>query len=123
MPVFQLFEDFKDKEILAFYKENLEKTEPEFAYILKEYKDGLLLFELMQQKIWNKSSKDTLGLKNYYTTNSSKYNKEYDKIKGEVMNDYQTYLEKNWILDLRNKNAIEVNKKQLKKLINSYKKE
>ena len=122
MPVFQLFEDFKDKEILAFYKENLEKTEPEFAYILKEYKDGLLLFELMQQKIWNKSSKDTLGLKNYYTTNSSKYNKEYDKIKGEVMNDYQTYLEKNWILDLRNKNAIEVNKKQLKKLINSYNK-
>ena len=122
IPVFQLFEDFKDKEILAFYKENLEKTEPEFAYILKEYKDGLLLFELMQQKIWNKSSKDTLGLKNYYTTNSSKYNKEYDKIKGEVMNDYQTYLEKNWILDLRNKNAIEVNKKQLKKLINSYNK-
>jgi peptidyl-prolyl cis-trans isomerase SurA len=122
IPVFQLFEDFKDKEILAFYKENLEKTEPEFAYILKEYKDGLLLFELMQQKIWNKSSKDTLGLKNYYTTNSSEYNKEYDKIKGEVMNDYQTYLEKNWILDLRNKNAIEVNKKQLKKLINSYNK-
>ena len=122
IPVFQLFEDFKDKEILAFYKENLEKTEPEFAYILKEYKDGLLLFELMQQKIWNKSSKDTLGLKNYYTKNSSKYNKEYDKIKGEVMNDYQTYLEKNWILDLRNKNAIEVNKKQLKKLINSYNK-
>ena len=122
MPVFQLFEDFKDKEILAYYKENLEKTEPEFAYVLKEYEDGLLLFELMQQKIWNKSSKDTLGLKNYYTSNISKYNKEYDKIKGEVMNDYQTYLEKNWIADLRNKSAIEVNKTQLKKLINSYNK-
>ena len=122
MPVFQLFEDFKDKEILSYYKENLERTEPEFAYVLKEYEDGLLLFELMQQKIWNKSSKDTLGLKNYYTLNISKYNKEYDKIKGEVMNDYQTYLEKNWIADLRNKSAIEVNKKQLKKLINSYNK-
>jgi peptidyl-prolyl cis-trans isomerase SurA len=122
MPVFQLYEDFKDKEILGYYKENLEKTEPEFAYVLKEYEDGLLLFELMQQKIWNKSSKDTLGLKNYYTLNRTTYNKEYDKIKGEVMNDYQTYLEKNWIADLRNRSAIEVNKKQLKNLIKSYNK-
>jgi peptidyl-prolyl cis-trans isomerase SurA len=120
MPIFQLFEAFKDKEILAYYKENLEKTEPEFASVLKEYKDGLLLFELMQEKIWNKSSKDTLGLKNYYSANISKYDKEYEKIKGEVMNDYQTYLDKKWVADLRNKSAIEVHKKQLKKLIKFY---
>ncbi|MGK0411894.1 MAG: peptidyl-prolyl cis-trans isomerase SurA [Polaribacter sp.] len=123
MPIFQLFEEFKDKEILGYYKENLEKTEPEFAYVLKEYKDGLLLFELMQEKIWNKSSKDTLGLKNYYTSNKSKYTMEYDKIKGEVMNDYQTYLDEKWVADLRNKSAIEVNNKQLKKLIKFYRKQ
>ncbi|TXD50399.1 MULTISPECIES: peptidylprolyl isomerase [unclassified Polaribacter] len=122
LPVFELFEEFKDKEILTYYKDNLEKTEPEFAYVLREYKDGLLLFELMQEKIWSKSSKDTLGLKNYYTTNIIRYNKEYEKIKGEVMNDYQTYLEKKWITDLRNTSAIEVDKKQLKKLIKFYKK-
>jgi peptidyl-prolyl cis-trans isomerase SurA len=121
MPVFQLFEDFKDKEILGYYKENLEKTEPEFAYVLREYKDGLLLFELMQEKIWNKSSQDTLGLKNFYTANITKYDKEFQKIKGEVMNDYQTYLENNWITNLRNRSAIEVNDKQLKKLIKFYK--
>ena len=122
-PVFELFNEFKDKEILAYYKENLEKTEPEFANTLQEYRDGLLLFELMQQKIWDKSSKDTLGLKNHYTTNISKYeNKEFKKVKGEVMNDYQNFLEENWITDLRNKSAIEVNKRQLKKLIKFYKK-
>ncbi len=121
--VFELFNEFKDKEILAFYKENLEKTEPEFAHTLQEYKDGLLLFELMQKKIWDKSSKDTLGLKNHYTQNIKKYNnKEFKKVKGEVMNDYQNFLEKNWITDLRNKSAIEVNKKQLKKLIKFYNK-
>lgn len=120
-PVFELFDDFKDQEILAYYKENLEKTEPEFAYTLQEYKDGLLLFELMQRKIWDKSSKDTLGLKKYYNTNITKYDKkEFKKVKGQVMNDYQNYLEKNWIADLRNKSAIEVNKKQLKKLIKFY---
>lgn len=122
-PVFELFNEFKDKEILSYYKENLEKTEPEFAHTIQEYRDGLLLFELMQQKIWDKSSKDSLGLKNHYETNISKYNnKEFKKVKGEVMNDYQNYLEKNWIADLRNKSAIEVNKKQLKKLIKFYKK-
>lgn len=39
------------------------------------------------------------------------------------MNDYQNHLEQLWIADLRNKTAIEVNKKQLKKLIKYYKKE
>lgn len=122
-PVYELFNEFKDNEILAYYKENLEKTEPEFAYTLQEYKDGLLLFELMQDQIWNKSSKDTLGLKNHYLENIIKYNnKEFKKVKGEVMNDYQNALEKHWITDLRNKSAIKVNKKQLKKLIKYYKK-
>jgi peptidyl-prolyl cis-trans isomerase SurA len=121
-PVFQIFEDFKDAEILSYYKDHLEKSEPEFAYTLQEYKDGLLLFELMQQKIWEKSSKDTLGLKSFFEANLSKYEpKELNEIKGEVMNDYQNFLEKNWIADLRRKSVIEVNKRQLKKLIKFYK--
>ncbi len=121
-PVFEVFNEFKDKEILAYYKENLEKTEPEFAHILQEYRDGLLLFELMQQKIWNKSSKDTLGLKNFFNANLSTYQpKELNKIKGEVMNDYQNFLDKNWIADLRRKSVIEIKNRQLKKLIKSYK--
>lgn len=121
-PIFVLFEMFKDKEILAYYKENLVNTEPEYAYTLKEYEDGLLLFELMQQKIWMKSSKDSLGLKSYFNNNKAKYNsQELKSVKGEVMNDYQNYLEEKWIADLREKNKIKVHKKQLKKLINYYK--
>ena len=123
-PIYELFNEFKDKEILSYYKENLEKTEPEFANTLQEYRDGLLLFELMQQKIWEKSSKDTLGLKKHYNANLSKFqNKEFNKIKGEVMNDYQNILEEKWIADLRNKSAIEVNNRELKKLIKFYKKD
>lgn len=121
LPVYVLFNMFKNQEILTYYKENLVNTEPEYAYTLKEYEDGLLLFELMQQKIWNKSSKDTLGLKSYFTNNKEKYNsKELKEIKGEVMNDYQNFLEKKWIADLRNKNTIKVNKRQLKKIIKFY---
>ena len=49
-------------------------------------------------------------------------NKEFKKVKGQVMNDYQNHLEKNWITALRNNSAIEVNNKELKKLIKFYKK-
>ena len=120
-PVFEVFNEFKNEEVLVYYKENLEKTVPEFAYILQEYRDGLLLFELMQQKIWEKSSKDTLGLKTFFNANLSKYQpKELNNIKGEVMNDYQNFLDENWIADLRRKSVIEVRKRQLKKLIKSY---
>jgi peptidyl-prolyl cis-trans isomerase SurA len=122
-PVYVLFEMFKNQEILSYYKENLVYTEPEYAYILNEYEDGLLLFELMQQKIWNKSSKDTLGLKTYFLNNKEKYKvKELKNIKGAVMNDYQNFLEKNWIAALRKKSTISLNKRQLKKIIKFYEK-
>ena len=120
-PVFVLFEMFKNKEILDYYKENLVHTEPEYAAILKEYEDGLLLFELMQQKIWKISSKDSLGLKTYFSSNKEKYKgNELENIKGEVMNDFQNYLEKNWIAALRKKSTIKENKRQLRKLIKFY---
>ena len=123
-PIYVLFEMFKNQEILAYYKKNLVNTEPEYANVLKEYEDGLLLFELMQQKIWNKSSKDTLGLKTYFSNNKEKYGtKELENIKGEVMNDYQIFLEKDWITDLRKKSSIKVSKRQLKKLIKFYDRE
>lgn len=121
--VFELFEDFKNDEILSYYKQNLEKIAPDFANTLQEYKDGLLLFELMQQKIWEKSSKDTLGLKSFFEANISKYEtKEFDKIKGEVMNDYQNELEKNWIAELRKNSVISIDQRQLKKLKKFYSK-
>ena len=120
-PIFTLFEMFKNQEILTYYKENLVNTEPEYAYILKEYEDGLLLFELMQDKIWNKSTKDTLGLQNYFERHKANYSsRKLEDNKGEVMNDYQNYLEKKWIADLRKKSNIKIRKRQLKKLIKYY---
>lgn len=118
-----LFDMFKDEQILTYFKENLVHTEPEYANTLQEYKDGLLLFELMQQKIWNKSSKDTLGLKEFFTKNTSKYNfKKLSEGKGQVMNDYQDYLEKEWIAELRKNSKIKINKRIVKKLNKHYRK-
>ena len=55
--------------------------------------------------------------KNNYET------KDFSTIKGKVMNDFQTSLEKEWIQELRANNKVEVNKMILKKLIKYYRKE
>lgn len=64
---------FYEQSVLNFREENLENENPEFASILKEYKDGLLLFALMEKEIWNKASKDTLGLQAFYNAHTSNY--------------------------------------------------
>ena len=90
-------------------------TQPEFATTLKEYEDGLLLFELMKEKVWEKSTKDTLGLKAFFIKNKENYSEDdFTKIKGQVINDYQNLLEQNWISDLRKKNQVIVNRKTTK---------
>lgn len=118
-----LKEQFLDQEILNYFKDNLKNTNTEFANTLKEYEDGLLLFELMQRKIWNKSS-DSIALQSYFDKNKSSYQTEsLEKIKGKVMNDYQNFLEKEWIDDLRQNNDVKINKTVLKKLVKYYRKE
>ncbi len=67
------YDAFLDKEVLAYHEENLEFENEEFANILNEYREGLLLFDLMESKIWNAVKNDTIALKNYYEANKSKY--------------------------------------------------
>lgn len=64
---------FKETQILKYHEANLENVNEEFAFVLKEYRDGLLLFDLMEKEVWNAATKDTLGLKKYYETNKSNY--------------------------------------------------
>jgi peptidyl-prolyl cis-trans isomerase SurA len=118
-----LLDKFIDSEILVYFKENLVNTNTDFANTFSEYEDGLLLFELMQQKIWNISS-DTIALKNYFDSHKNSYEtKDLASIKGKVMNDFQTSLEKEWIQELRSNNKVEINKIVLKKLIKYYRKQ
>lgn len=76
----ELFEKFIDEQLTAYYNENLENEFPEFRYVMDEYRDGLLLFDLMDKEIWTKAKTDTLGLSNYFKQNSTNYQwkKRYD---------------------------------------------
>ena len=67
------YDKFFEKCILQYREDNLEFENKDFANILKEYRDGLLLFDLMEKEIWNKASKDSAGLEHYYAKHISKY--------------------------------------------------
>ena len=69
----------------------------------------------MQEKIWNVASKDSIKMKEFYELNKSNYT-SFDEDKGEIIGDYQDFLENNWIKKLRKDNLIVVNKRILKRV-------
>ena len=65
--------------------DSIERENPEFRHLLQEYHDGLLLFEISSIRVWNASTNDEDGLKNYFDNNRSKYDFEKPKYKGYVI--------------------------------------
>ncbi len=204
------FNKFKEEEVLNYYKEKLPEQYPDLKQTLKEYREGLLLFDLMQDKVWKKAEQDTLGLENYYNQHKDKYwwkdsvdavvittdkeenaksikellsnnvpldsikkqiktkglhavksgtferdntlfpqefkfiegvsitgdngqykvikinellkahPKKFEETRGRVISDYQDFIEKNWLVDLRSKYPIKLNEKAFKKLKRKY---
>jgi len=69
----KMYQSFVDEKMNTYYNNNLENEFPEFNNIMEEYRDGLLLFDLMEKEIWEKSKIDTIGLKKFYDLNKTKY--------------------------------------------------
>jgi len=69
----QLFDQYIETSALEYYREHLEDFNREFAMQLLEFKEGNLLFEIMQRRIWDRASSDTAGLRAYYNANKNKY--------------------------------------------------
>jgi peptidyl-prolyl cis-trans isomerase SurA len=69
----KLFNDYIETVVLEYYRNNLHTYNKEFAYQLNDFKDGNLLFEIMQRKVWNLAAADSSGLRNFYEKNKGKY--------------------------------------------------
>ena len=67
------FEPWVDDEIISLEDSKLEDKYPEFKYLIREYHDGILLFNISQEKIWNFASEDTLGLEAFYAKMKNKH--------------------------------------------------
>ncbi|MFT7157246.1 MAG: peptidyl-prolyl cis-trans isomerase SurA [Parvicella sp.] len=66
-----------------FERSRLEEKYPAYKHLLKEYRDGLLLFEINDQKVWSYSVKDTAGLQKFYEANKQNFMWE-DRVKARI---------------------------------------
>jgi peptidyl-prolyl cis-trans isomerase SurA len=69
----EIWEKYKIATSLDYYKKNLELFNSEFANQLEEFREGNMLFEVMEKQVWSKASTDSTGLRNYYEANKKQY--------------------------------------------------
>ncbi len=64
---------FETDHLKKYFRNQLEKTNEEYASVISEYRDGLLIFDVMRLNIWDKAKKDTIGSQAYYNANKEHY--------------------------------------------------
>lgn len=70
----QLYNEFISENALKYEEKQLESKYPEFKSLMREYEEGVLLFEVTKMEVWDKASQDTIGLQAFYDNNKDKYN-------------------------------------------------
>lgn len=68
-----LYDEYVADANLEYEEAILEEKYPEFRFIMQEYRDGILLFELTDKEVWSKSVQDTAGLDSFYQHNKDQY--------------------------------------------------
>ncbi len=76
---------FADSELLAYEDSQLEKKYDDFRFLMQEYHDGILLFEVSNREVWEKASKDTKGLAKYFSEHKADYTWEKPHFKGHII--------------------------------------
>jgi len=114
-----IYKKFMNIKLLNVYKSNLERENPDYRFVIKEYREGLLLFNLMQDKIWTFKDSDSLNLKKFFDENKSDYN-SFEDDKGKIIGDFQDFQEAKWIVKLKSKHKITFNNKAIRKLKKRY---
>lgn len=69
----KMYNEYVNESLIKWENDHLEQKYPDFKNLLNEYRDGILLFDLTDQKVWSKAVKDTSGLKTFYENNKYNY--------------------------------------------------
>ncbi|MCX6208555.1 MAG: peptidylprolyl isomerase [Bacteroidetes bacterium] len=72
-PYEELIKVYEDQSTIDYYKNHIDEYNKATQQQLKEFDEANLLFAAMDKNVWSKASEDTVGLKDYYKQNMSKY--------------------------------------------------
>ena len=81
-PVNALYDAFKEEKTIAFEQSNLEQKYPDFRSLMREYEEGILLFEVTKNAVWDRANQDSVGLANFFEKHKSNYMNE-ERLVGE----------------------------------------
>lgn len=125
---------FTYAKLISFHNSNLENVSPEFSADIKTYYEGLLLFDIMERKIWKPTQEDSVALKKFYEENPKKFmskikmngilstsstKKDIKKIKRDIDEDSLSNLRKKYPEAIfKDLNQIEIQDPALPKEIN-----
>jgi peptidyl-prolyl cis-trans isomerase SurA len=69
----QQFQNYTNQTVYEYQNEHLAEKVPEYRYLMNEYRDGTLMFKVMEQNVWTKALTDTAGLNKFFAENQQKY--------------------------------------------------
>jgi peptidyl-prolyl cis-trans isomerase SurA len=67
------YDEFETYALKTYFRDKLELENEEYAAIISEYRDGLLIFEVMGKNVWRKAKKDSVGQQEYFKQFQAKY--------------------------------------------------
>lgn len=79
------FDGYTTKTILAYEDTQLDKKYPDFGHLMREYRDGILLFDISNRLVWDKASKDDEGLDVFFKKNKGNYVWDTPRFKGAIL--------------------------------------
>lgn len=69
----QLYKDYVGNRCVDYQDIHLEEKNSEFKYLYQEYREGILMFNRMQEKVWDKANNDSAGISVFYKDNNKDY--------------------------------------------------
>lgn len=82
----QMGGDITPDEALAKAEQELDTKYPDFGYLMKEFHDGSLLYEISNREVWDKAAKDDKGLEAYFKKHKKEYKYDEPVYRGIIVN-------------------------------------